>query len=219
MNVIKNLNNNLNKTLNGIYSEYCSHRGKDSLNDTNNIIAWHILFVIITPIFLYTHYGFKSFRYYLPLIDLCAAGFVYIGSKHFKTSEDPTRKEHYFNGLYELIPKNTLSYVSSNIINLLALAGVAIHSILWAENKGVLTGIGVAIVMYLVTYLMPSLLLPTIIDTVTEKIDKYVLNDLIKKNKYLKKGRIIEEFVLSVGIIALLLVFEGYMIKTLILEE
>jgi hypothetical protein len=219
MNVIKNLNNNLNKTLNGIYSEYCSHRGKDSLNDTTNILAWHIVFVIIIPVFLYNKYGYKSFRYYLPLIDLCAAGFVYIGSKHFKTSEDHTTKEHYFNGLYELIPKNIVSYVSTNIINLLALSGVAIHSILWAEHRGVLTGIGVAIIMYFVTYLMPTLLLPTIIDTATEKIDEYVLNDLIKKNKYLQKGRIIEELVLSVGIIVLLLVLEGYIIKELVLEE
>jgi len=213
------LNINLNKTLNGIYSEYCSHRGKESLNDTTNIIIWHIVFVIILPIFLYNKYGYKSFRYYLPLIDLCAAGFVYIGSKHFKTSDGHTTKEHYFNGLYELIPKNIVSYVSTNIINLLALSGVAIHSILWAEHRGVLTGIGIAIIMYLVTYLMPSLLLPTIIDTTTDKIDEYVLNDLIKKNKYLNKGRIIEELVLSVGVIVLLLILEGYIIKLLILDE
>ena len=215
MNVIKNLNNKLN----GIYSEYCSHRGKESINDTINIFAWHIVFVIIIPVFLYNKYGYKSFRYYLPLIDLCAAGFVYIGSKHFKTSDGHTTKEHYFNGLYELIPKNIVSYVSTNIINLLALSGVAIHSILWAEHRGVLTGIGIAIIMYFVTYLMPTLLLPTIIDTATEKIDEYVLNDLIKKNKYLQKGRIIEELVLSVGIILLLLVLEGYIIKELVLEE
>ena len=101
----------------------------------------------------------------------------------------------------------------------MALSGVAIHSILWAEHKGFLTGIGVAIIMYFVTYLIPTLPLPTIIDTATEKIDEYVLNDLIKKNKYLQKGRIIEELVLSVGIIALLLVLEGYIINELVLEE
>ena len=219
MNIIKNTYEKMNLTLNNIYGDYCSHKGKESVNDIYNIVLWHIVFVIITPIFLFNKYGYKSFRYYLPLIDLCATGFVYIGSKHFKTSDGHTTKEHYFNGLYELIPKNIVSYVSTNIINLMALSGVAIHSILWAEHRGVLTGIGIAIIMYFVTYLMPTLLLPTIIDTTTEKIDEYVLNDLIKKNKYLQKGRVIEELVLSVGIILLLLVLEGYIIKELVLEE
>jgi len=128
-------------------------------------------------------------------------------------------KEHYFNGLYELIPKNTLSYISTNIINLMALSGVAIHSILWTEKKGLIVGIGIAIIMYLITYLMPSLLLPKIIDTIKDKIDSYILNDKIKKSKYYGTKIVIEELVLSVGIILLLILIEGFLINKLVLNE
>ena len=215
-----NIINYFNKTLEDIYNEYCSHREIDSINDTKNILLWHVVFIIITPLILYNHYGYKSFRYYLPLIDLIAAGFVYVGSKHIiGNSENIEVKQHYFNGLYEIIPKNTLSYVSSNIINLMALSGVGIHSILWAEKKGVLIGVGIAIIMYLVTYLMPSLLLPKIIDILTEKIDKYFLDSSIKKKKQNKHIKIIEELGISIGLILLLLYLEGNIINLLVLNE
>ena len=208
----------LNKSLNNIYTGYCKDTGMNSINDTNNIIIWHIVFTLILPIYLYSRHDFTSFRYYLPLIDLCAAGFVYIGSKHYKIGNG-INKEHYFNGLYELIPKNTLSYISTNIINLMALSGVAIHSILWTEKKGLIVGIGIAIIMYLITYLMPSLLLPKIIDTIKDKIDSYILNDKIKKSKYYGTEMVVEELVLSVGIILLLISIEGFLINKLVLNE
>jgi hypothetical protein len=173
---------------------------------------------LILPLYLYNRHNITSFRYYLPLIDLCAAGFVYIGSKNTSIGNGANKK-HYFNGLYELIPKNTLSYISTNIINLLALLGVAIHSILWTEKKGLMVGIGIAIIMYLITYLMPSLLLPTIIDTIKDKIDSYILNDKIKKLKFYNTGIVIEELVISVGIILLLILMEGFLINKLILNE
>ena len=208
----------LNKSLNNINTEYCKDKGIKSINDTSNIIIWHTIFTLILPIYLYSRHNFTSFRYYLPLIDLCAAGFVYIGSKHYKMGNG-INKEHYFNGLYELIPKNTLSYISTNIINLMALSGVAIHSILWTKKKGLMVGIGVAVIMYLITYLMPSLLLPKIIDSIKDKIDSYILNDKIKKSKYYGTEKVIEELVLSVGIILLLILVEALLINKLILNE
>jgi len=206
------------KTLNNIYTEYCKYNKINYIDDTNNIIIWHIVFTLILPLYLYNRHNITSFRYYLPLIDLCAAGFVYIGSKNTSIGNGANKK-HYFNGLYELIPKNTLSYISTNIINLLALLGVAIHSILWTEKKGLMVGIGIAIIMYLITYLMPSLLLPTIIDTIKDKIDSYILNDKIKKLKFYNTGIVIEELVISVGIILLLILMEGFLINKLILNE
>ena len=215
-----NIINYFNKTLGNIYDEYCSHREMDSINDTKNIILWHVIFIIITPLIIYNHYGLKSFRYYLPLIDLIAAGFVYVGSKHIiGNSENIKVKQHYFNGLYEIIPKNTLSYISSNIINLLALSGVGIHSILWAEKKGVMIGVGIAIIMYMVTYLLPSLLLPKILDILTEKIDKYILGNLIKDKKKNNHIIILEELGISIFLILLLLYLEGYIIELLMLNE
>ena len=184
--------------------------------DKKNILLWHLVFVIIIPIYLYNRNGFKSFRIYLPLIDLIAAGFVYVGHRHFRKDH----KTHYFQGLYDLLPTSYLSYFSGFIINLLALSGVAIHSILWAEHRGIIKGILVAIAMYAITYLLPSLWLPTILDKIIEFIDTKILNKKHINNNYIfEKKTLIEEVLTSIIIIGLILFVEGVIIHNLILAE
>jgi len=188
------------------------------INDTYNILLWHFIFIIILPIIIYTKYGILSFRYYLPIIDLIAAGTVYIGEKHNKTTSNEYIT-YYFNGLYKLIPSNLLSYISTNIINLLALSGVALHSILLSINRGgIFKGLGVAIIMFVMTFLLPSLLLPTILDSIIDKIDKYILNNMFKKHELVHNKKIIEEVIVSFIIIVLLLLVEGFIIYNIIEE-
>ena len=213
--------------LNNVYKEHCEEKIKGT--DTTNIVLWHLVFVVIIPLYLYKVYGVKSFRYYLPLIDLIAAGFVYVGYKHFKVQKNHLKDKnnksnknnkeeeiHYFQGLFDVIPKSYISYFSAFIINLLALSGVAIHSILWSTNKGLFKGVLVAIIMYGVTYLLPSLWLPPILD----EIIKYIDNKIKKLNNsfMINNIKIAEEIIVSLIVISLILFVEGAIIHHLILD-
>ena len=185
-------------------------------NDNENIVLWHVIFIILVPLILLYKYDIKIFRYYLPIIDLIAAGVVYIGDKHIKTNKN-NLTINYFNGLYKIIPDNIVSYISTNIINLLALTGVAIHSILWSTSQGIIKGVGVAVVMYVVTYLLPSQLLPTLLDYVIDKTDNVLLNTKLKI--HLKKNnKVLIETIISFIVIFILILIETFLIEHLILD-
>jgi len=219
----RNNGNNENKYKDSIFynilDEYCKYNVDPKKNDTRNIILWHIIFIILIPIIIYTRYGILSFRYYLPIVDLIAAGTVYIGEKHRKLEKIDNNDSviYYFNGLYKLIPTNIVSYISSNIINLLALSGVALHSILWSINRGgIFKGLGVAVIMFFVTFLLPSILLPKILDKIIENIDKYILNSMFLDHETKNKKKVFEEVIVSFIIIVLLILIESFIIHFLI---
>ena len=70
--------------------------------------------------------------------------------------------------------------------------------------------------MYTVTYLLPSLWLPSILDRIIEFIDKKIVK---LDNKFIINNiKIAEEIIVSVIVIGLLLFVEGFIIHNLILD-
>jgi len=126
-------------------------------------ISWYIVFLLIIPLSIVRFKGFNALKYYLPIIDLIANIFSVSGPKNNKLFKD----------LYSLSPSNITAFISTNFINLLALTGVAWNSIHIAiKNKNIIEGIIVAVIMYTVTYLIPTQGIPFMVGHLQEKIDK-----------------------------------------------
>ena len=74
--------------------------------------------------------------------------------------------------------------------------------------------------MYIITYLLPSQLLPYILDKLIDKLDHSIFNGRFKNrkiNKIVKERiHIIEEVFVSVNVLLLLLIVEGIFIYHII---
>ncbi len=126
-------------------------------------ISWYITFLFLIPFLITKLYSFDFLRFYFPVIDLIANAFAASGSA-----------DNIFRDLYVLSPHNILSFLSTNFINLVALVGVSWNGILHAfEYKSVWTGVMVTVFMYIITYLVPTQMIPYIIEKFQGKIDKY----------------------------------------------
>lgn len=125
-------------------------------------ILWYTIFIGIIPYFIVHFKGFSDLKYYLPVIDLIANIFSVSGPKNMKIFKD----------LYSLSPKNTISFLSTNFINLLALTGVSWNGIYIAhKKKNIIEGVIVTIVMYTITYLIPTQGIPFIVNHLQKRID------------------------------------------------
>ena len=110
-------------------------------------ISWYILFIIIIPLSIKRFISFNALKIYFPIIDLIANIFSISGNE----------EQRIFKDLYKLSPNNITSFLSTNFINLIALMGVSWNGIYIAMKKNsIITGITVTIVMYFITYLLPT---------------------------------------------------------------
>jgi hypothetical protein len=126
-------------------------------------ISWYIVFIVLIPFLIVRIKGFNALKYYLPVVDLIANIFSVSGPKNNRLFKD----------LYSLSPSNIIAFVSTNFINLLALTGVAWNGIYIAmKNKNMMEGIIVAIIMYTITYLIPTQGIPFMVSHLQERIDK-----------------------------------------------
>lgn len=127
------------------------------------IALWYIIFLVIVPFFIKTFENFDSLRFYYPVIDLIANSFSASGGR-----------EGVFNDLYNLSPYNAISFLSTNFINLLALMGVSWNGIVHAfEHKSLWAGVNVTLFMYIITYLIPTQMIPYFIHKIQKKIDEH----------------------------------------------
>lgn len=125
-------------------------------------ILWYTVFIGIIPYLIVRFKGFTNLKYYLPVIDLIANIFSVSGPKNIQIFKD----------LYSLSPNNMISFISTNFINLLALTGVSWNGIYIAQKKkSIIQGVIVTIVMYIVTYLIPTQGIPFMVNYLQEKID------------------------------------------------
>ena len=93
--------------------------------------------------------------------------------------------------------------------NLLALIGVSWNGILYAiKTSNVWAGIAVSAVMYIITYLLPTQIIPYFIQKVQKKIDNWLSID------YKDKERFKWEAYISGGLFVIVLILlEGLVIK------
>lgn len=77
----------------------------------------------------------------------------------------------YFTDVYNISPNNIKQYLSYNIISLIALSGIFIHG-LSEKNRGIndLIIFGSMIIMSIVTWTLPTQLIPYIVGVVKEKL-------------------------------------------------
>ncbi len=141
---------------------------KDKFESTidNHVFTalWYIIFIFLIPYFIKSMYSFDMLRFYLPVLDLIANIFASSGSF-----------DRIFKDLYSLSPHNIVSFLSTNFINLVALVGVSWNGILHAfKRKNLWVGVTVTIFMYLITYLIPTQMIPYVIGHVHGKYDKYI---------------------------------------------
>lgn len=125
-------------------------------------ILWYIIFIGIIPYLIVHFKGFSDLKYYLPVIDLIANISAVSGPKNMQVFKD----------LYSLSPNNILSFISTNFINLIALTGVSWNGIHIAhKKKSIIEGVIVTIVMYIITYLIPTQGIPFMVNHFQKKID------------------------------------------------
>lgn len=169
------------------------------------LISWYIIFMGIVPYLISHFYKFETLKYYLPVVDLIANIFANSGSGHDKL----------FSHLYMGTPDSIKSFISTNLINLTALAGVAWNALDEAfHTKSMNTGMKVALVMFTLTYLFPTQVLPLFSERFQEWIDYYLLSDE-DKNKRVHWERYLGGIILSV----ILVILETYIIHKFVLHK
>ena len=160
-------------------------------------IGWYTIFVFLVPYLLRHSYGFNSLRFYFPMIDLIANTFTSSG-----------RYDRLFKDLYKLSPNNLTSFVSTNFINLIALVGVSWNGILHAINdKDIWTGVYVTLIMYTVTYLIPTQGIPLFVKRAQQYIDQKLDVDYTTERFHW------EGYLGGFIVIVLLIIFEMFLIR------
>jgi len=144
---------------------------KDIYNDENKetylhhhigFVLWYIVFLGIIPFIIVKTSGIQGMRIYLPVVDLIANISSLSGKKNKQVFKD----------VYSLSPNNILSFISTNLINLLALSGVAWNGVKVAmDRKNAMAGIHVMIIMYTMTYLLPTQGIPYIVKFLEKNFD------------------------------------------------
>ena len=164
--------------------------------------SWYLIFIIMVPFYIRYKYSFDALKYYFPVVDLIANTFAASG-KH----------DRLFKDLYKLTPNNMISFLSTNFINLLALLGVAWNGIYQAmTNNNLWLGIEVTLVMYVLTYLIPTQGIPLFVRKIDEYVDKFFAKEEPKEIKEFKP----QGYIAGILIITVLMFMEGFIIKTYI---
>ena len=141
------------------------YRPDDSVKEHNylGIIVWYSIFVVIMPLVIIKFFGFRKMMYYLPVIDLIANILSVSGSSNMR----------FFKDVYSLNPNTIVKFLSTNFINLLALVGVSWNGIHIALKKNdIMIGVTVTIIMYVVTYLLPTQGTHFMVYHIQKRVDK-----------------------------------------------
>ena len=113
------------------------------------IALFYIIFVFAIPYFLYKNKYNDILEVYLPNFDLLATAVSFNGGPYWT--------KRVFNELYNPASKNWMGFISTLMINYMALMGVvylvAMHA---KKSRSIATGLGVGLVMIFLTYLLPN---------------------------------------------------------------
>lgn len=164
------------------------------------VLGWYIVFLAIIPYFIRHLHSFDNLRFYFPVIDLIANAFSASGGV-----------DSLFKDLYSLSPNNIISFLSTNFINLIALMGVSWNGILHAFHYNSLwVGVTVTLFMYLITYLIPTQMIPYVVDKVQTKLDAYtpLETDIIIFGKKIH----LEDYIASIIVITMLVMIELFLV-------
>jgi len=144
----------------------------NSENDKKQVtgfIVYVILILMFIPYMLYLYYP-KILTFYIPNVDMIANILTTIN------------KPDIFSKLYVSEPNNILSYISLNLINWISLMGIAYAISHVSYTRGIYYGMVAGGVMFLMTYLLPTQLLPFLI----KYIDKHRTKKMdLKKHEYI----------------------------------
>lgn len=188
-----------------LYPLYNNNKNvKSNISHHYAVIGWYIIFLFIIPSFIKNTYSFDNLKYYLPMVDLIA--------NSFSASGGP---DSLFKNLYSLSPYNLISFLSTNFINLVALLGVSWNGISHAfRHKSLWTGVTVTMFMYIITYLIPTQMIPYVVDKVQSAIHE---NKNIELDFTILGKRIhMEDYIVSLLVIFALVMIEYISIQVYI---
>ena len=173
------------------------------------LIIWYIIFIILIPYILHTE---KNLMIYLPIVDMIANVFSSSGRLDNKIFKD----------IYNLSPNNITSFISTNFINLVALTGVAMVGTSFLIKTGNRIGsIYIMLVMYTITYLLPTQGLNWIVIRIQRTIDNFrfdgsttgYINNI---KKLMQRHSILFDYLGGLIVIIILLLFETFLINNYI---
>ena len=121
-------------------------RDIDTKKQMKGFLVYLVCFIFIIPIILYKYQFYTILEAYLPNVDLVANVLSWYGGPNDMWKE-----------LYLPLPNHWYNYISQNIINYIALLGVTyIIARETYKTKSIIKGWCIALVMILMTYLLPS---------------------------------------------------------------
>lgn len=151
----------------------------------------------------------KHLRVYLPMIDLIANVFSNSGS----------HDNNIFKDLYKLSPNNVISFLSTNFINLVALSGVALNgTAIFKATGDQWISIKVMLVMYTITYLLPTQGIYWVVKTIQSHIDAFRFNNtrhpyLNTIKRFIKRHPLWFDYLGGFITVTILVVFEAVIIN------
>ena len=125
-------------------------------------IFFYIIFVITVPAILFSSGDYETLKYYLPALVMTAVTLTEGGKPDIFTNLYPTEcsRNTEFSG-----------FLSTNIINGLAIVGILAHSISLAMNTSSITlGLVSGLIIFAITFPMAQQILPYFIREINESI-------------------------------------------------
>ena len=105
------------------------------------LITFHIIFVIILPYLFLTFKQNDTLKFYWPVLIAIATIFTEVG------------KPFIFQNLYEYVPKTLISFISSNIINLVAIMGIIWQSVTYhTATQHLEKTLIIGMILFLITF-------------------------------------------------------------------
>lgn len=160
------------------------------------MVVWYVIFLGIIPYFLYKFVSIHALKIYLPTVDLIGNIFAH--------------SNHTISDLYTLEPKDIFSYFSLNFLSLVALLGATWHGIeLAVKRKSVGPGMKMMAIMFVVTYLLPTPVIPQVMEDINA-----FLHEKFKKVTNLEIET--SEFLGGVLVSVALVLLEAYLIHKIV---
>ena len=158
------------------------------------MISFHIIFVVLLPYLFMNYQQNELLKFYWPILIVLATIFTEVG------------KPFIFQNLYETEPKGLVSFISSNIINLVAIMGIVWQAITYhAATQHLEKTILISLILFLVTF--PLARTGTIF--IIRKWDEYVKNHTNMSTEY-NKHKFIMGFVYLLFLVSIQIVLINF---------